>query len=123
MEPEPEGEGLEDSAAASPFGSTPSANHTLLWSRDTEPTQKTSSSEVRNTYIFQAQLGFFVEERTLVAGLLQDPDGYHDCGRRRAEHPGGLSLLQRGDGGAVLRWVVGVWALIDRSSRSLGGLN
>lgn len=57
-----------------------------------------------------------VKGRTLVAGLLQDPHGNHNRGRGRAEHPGGLSLLQWGDGGAVLCRVVGVRTLIARSS-------
>lgn len=56
---------------------------------------------------------------TLVARLFQDSHGHHDGGRRGAEHPGGLGLLQRGDGGAVLRWVVGVRTLVACSGRCL----
>lgn len=50
--------------------------------------------------------------RTLIARLFQDSHRHHDGGRRGAEYPRRLSLLQRGDGGAVLCWVVGVRALV-----------
>lgn len=43
---EPEDGGLEDSAA-SPFGRTPSANQTLLWSRDREPKQETNTKRMK----------------------------------------------------------------------------
>lgn len=117
-------------SVASPFGRTPSANHTLLCSRDRDPKKvhahtslirtdrKVEGENKSPTAIFCfVWFGFF--GCTLAAGLLQDSHGHHDGRRRGAEHPRGLGLLQRGDGGAVLGWVVGVRTLVACRGRRL----
>lgn len=55
---------------------------------------------------------FWILGFTFIARLLKDSYRHHDSRRRWAEYPRGLSLLQRGDGGAVLCWVVWVWTLV-----------
>lgn len=122
-----EGAGLEvgglGGSVVSPLGRTPSANHTLLCSRERDP----NTEHHITFYYFKLPIAkrlirvFFVlhKGRTLVASLFQDSHRYHDGRRRRAEYPRGLSLLQRGDGGAVLCRVVGVRTLTASSGRRL----
>lgn len=128
------GGGLEDSAV-SPFGRTPSANHTRLCSRvrtaDGGNTH-TQKAKVRKKWggwgvcnkwlesnrgvcaIRNRAKSIEVPGPTLIPSLLKDPHRHHDGRRRRAQRPGGLGLLQGGDGGAVLRRVVGVRTLAAR---------
>lgn len=124
--------GLDDSAA-SPLGRTPSAKHTLLCSRvripaggdapkDGElaaPAERRRAHGAKRLDSSGGAKSADIPARTLVASLLEDPHGHHDGGGRRAQHAGGLGLLQRGDGGAVLRRVVGVGARVARERRRL----
>lgn len=64
----------------------------------------------------------FGKGRTLSAGLFEDPHWHHDRRRGGAEDSRRLGLLQRGDGGAVLRRVVGVRTVVAGRSRRVQGL-
>lgn len=65
----------------------------------------------------------FKSNHTVVVWVFENGHRHHDGRWGRVKSPGGTSLLQRGDGAAVLRGDVGVWTGTHRTHHPLQGLS
>lgn len=117
-------------SATSPLGKMPSANHTRFCSRgQPDNTQKKERRLFKGT-VHENKLNELSRQgtvlkssHTVVVWLFENGHGHHDGRWRRVKSAGGSSLLQRGDGAAVLRWDVGVWTGTRRTHHPLQGLS
>ena len=110
-------------SATSPLGRMPSANHTRFCSRgQPDNTEVSSRVQSRKTTLTVRACTVLKSDHTVVVWVFENGHRHHDGRRRRIKSAGGSSLLQRGDGAAVLRWDVGVWTGTRGTHHPLQGL-